>query len=210
MCFRISFFFCLGCFVMYRLMGSLCIIEINISIYRRSEFPFRAVFVSIQFFSFHRSEESLHYGVIIRNARFGERLSNLSSLQIIAKSSRPVVASLIRMEDQTRLRFPGFICHSKSFFNQMCIVAVSNLVGNHPPGVEIHDNTNKVLHLIKAIVGHITHPNLIWSLCCETSLYYVLAFSCFIIMALFDPIRMLCKSISRINSRTNSTVTRSP
>lgn len=39
-------------------MGSLCIIEINISIYRRSEFPFRAVFVSIQFFSFHRSEES--------------------------------------------------------------------------------------------------------------------------------------------------------
>lgn len=66
----------------------------------------------------------------------------------------------------------------------MCIVAVSNLVGNHPPGVEIHDNTNKVLHLIKAIVGHITHPYLIWMFCGEISLHYVLAFSGLIIMTL--------------------------
>ena len=166
-------------------MRSLCIIETNIPVYCRSEFPFRAVFVSIQFFSFHRSEESLHYGVIIRNARFGKRLCNLSSFQIIAKCSRPVVASLICMKNQTWLRLTGFICHSESFFNQVCIVAVPHLVRDHPSRIQIHYDTNKILHLIKAIVSYITHPNLIWSFCCEVSLYYVLAFSCLIVMTLF-------------------------
>ncbi len=49
----IILFFLHRCLVMQSFMGSLRIIEINIPIYRRSEFPFRAVFVSIQFFSFH-------------------------------------------------------------------------------------------------------------------------------------------------------------
>ena len=109
-------------------------------------------------------------------------MCNFSSLQIITESSRPVVTSLIRMEDQTRFRLSGFICHSESFFNQMRIIAVPHLVCDHPSGVQVHYDANKVLHLIKAIVGYITHPYLIWSFCGEISLYYVLAFSGLIIM----------------------------
>ena len=65
----IILFFLHRCLVMQSFMGSLRIIEINIPVYCRSEFPFRAVFISIQFFSFHRSEERLHHRIIVRYTR---------------------------------------------------------------------------------------------------------------------------------------------
>ena len=66
----------------------------NQYIYCRSELTFGAVFVSVQFFPFHRCEESLHHRIVVRYTRFRERLRDLSWFQVISKSSRFVVDRL--------------------------------------------------------------------------------------------------------------------
>jgi hypothetical protein len=86
------------------------------------------------------------------------------------------------VENQTRFWFSGFIRNPEGFFCQVGIVAVPDLIGDHPSGIKVYDDTDKILLLFETIVGHITYPYLIWSFRIEFSIYDVLTLSCLIVV----------------------------
>ena len=49
--------------------------------------------------------------------------------------------------------------------------AVSAPTDDHSSGIQVHDDTNKVLLFLEPVVGNITDPNLTWMFSSEITIY---------------------------------------
>lgn len=79
-------------------MRPLTVVKVDIGLHPRSEFFFRAIFISVEFFPFHGREERLHYRIVVGNACLGKGLGYIPFLQISAESTGTIVAPPVPCE----------------------------------------------------------------------------------------------------------------
>ena len=158
-------------------MRSLAVIKVDILVYSRSEFFFRAIFVSIQFFALHGSEERFHHRIVIRHSGFREELCDIPLCQIYTESSGTVVAALVGMENQIFSHISGFVCIFECAFYQLRAVIFANPVCDHLSRKEIHNHTDIELHFIQFEVSNIADPDLIRLVHIKLAIDYILCFS---------------------------------
>lgn len=143
-------------------MGPLTVVKVDIGLHPRSEFFFRAIFISVEFFPFHGREERLHYGIVIGNACRGKGLGYIPFLQISAESAGPIVAPLIRVKDQAITNSSGLVSIPKSLFHQLRTVILTNPALNDFPCKQIHDHADEKPFVFQIKTGNITDLDLIW------------------------------------------------
>lgn len=102
-----------------------------------------------------------HYGIVIRNMSSWKGLYNILRFEIVAKSSRTIVRTMVDMESERQYRLAFLIGNLKSASHKLSAINLANFISDYHSWKQIKDNTDIIVFFVIAKASHVAYPTFI-------------------------------------------------